>query len=260
MKKLIAMICLTVMVLTVNSGCGNDDVALKEIRDRGKLKVGVKTDVPGFGFYDSSTKEHEGLEIDLARLIASDILGDAKAVEFIGVTAQTRGPMLENGELDMVIATFTITDERKEMYNFTQPYYHDEIGFLVRSESNIQSISDIGGKTIGIAQSGTAKSALEAESGRLGIELILSERASYPELKAALSSGEIDAFCVDKSILTGYRDDKTRILEDGFNPQDYGIATKLEKKQLAKYLDDYLASIMKDGKFEEILIRWDRVQ
>ena len=260
MKKLIALFCLILLVLTVASSCGNDDAALKDIRDRGTLRVGVKTDVPGFGYYDSDTKKHEGLEIDLARLIAADIFGNENAVEFIGVTAQTRGPMLENGELDMIIATFTITEERKESYNFTEPYYHDEIGFLVRAESNIQNISDINGKTVGIAQSGTAKSALQSESERLGIDVVYSERASYPELKAALVAGEIDAFCVDKSILTGYRDEKTRILEEGFNPQDYGIATMLEKKQLAEYLDGFLDSIIKDGQFEKILIRWERVQ
>ena len=260
MKKLIAFICLITLIITIASGCGNDNAALKEIKDKGTIRVGVKTDVPGFGYYNSETKEFEGLEIDLARLIAGDILGDENAVEFTGVTAQTRGPMLENGELDMVIATFTITEERKKSYNFTQPYFHDEIGFLVKVDSDMKKIEDIDGKTIGIAQSGTAKDALVAESEKLGISLNFSERASYPELKAALIAGEIDAFSVDKSILIGYSDAQTRILDDGFNPQDYGIATKLENTQLAEHLDGFLGSIMEDGQFDEILDRWERNQ
>lgn len=258
MKKLIALICLISLTLTLAAGCGNDDAALNEIRDRGTLRVGVKSDVPGFGYFNSETKEFEGIEIDLARLIAGDILSDDKAVEFVAVTAQTRGPMLDNGELDMVIATFTITEERKESYNFTKPYYHDELGFLVVAGSDIQSFADIDGKTVGIAQSGTAKSALEAEAEKRGIQLNYGERASYPELKAALTAGEIDAFAVDKSILIGYSDEKTRILDDGFNPQDYGIATKLENTQLAEYLDEFLDTIMQDGQFDEILTQWER--
>ena len=260
MKKLIALICMIMLVLTVASGCGSDNAALKEIRDKGTLRVGVKTDVPGFGYYNPDSKGYEGLEIDLARLIADDILGDENAVEFFGVTAQTRGPMLDNGEIDMVIATFTITEERKEIYNFSQAYYHDEIGFLVRADSDLKTIADIDGKTVGIAQSGTAKDALVAESEKRGMTLKYIEHASYPELKAALTSGEIDAFSVDRSILIGYADSNTRILDEGFNPQDYGIATKLENSQLAEHLDGFLDSIMKNGKFDEILAKWEKSQ
>ncbi len=67
------------------------------------------------------TNKNEGMEPDIARLIAKEITGSEENVEFVGVTAKTRGPLLDNGELDMVIATFTITDERKKTYNFTTP-------------------------------------------------------------------------------------------------------------------------------------------
>ena len=81
--------------------------------------------------------------------------------EIPGVTAKTRGPLLENGEIDLVIATFTITAERKETYNFSTPYYTDAVGLLVNKDSGINSIEDLDGKIIGVAQSSTTKDGLK---------------------------------------------------------------------------------------------------
>ena len=99
---------------------GSSDADVQKIIDRGVLKVGCKSDVPNFSLQNTATGEYEGFEDDLAYEIAGDIFGcsadeakEKKLVEFQGVTAKTRGPLLENGEIDLVIATFTITEERK---------------------------------------------------------------------------------------------------------------------------------------------------
>ncbi|MEI3166589.1 MAG: transporter substrate-binding domain-containing protein [Lachnospiraceae bacterium] len=147
---------------TAASGDVSADV--QKIVDRGVLKVGCKSDVPNFSLQNTATGEYEGFEDDLAYNIAGEIFGctpeeakDKKLVEFQGVTAKTRGPLLENGEIDLVIATFTITDERKETYNFSTPYYTDAVGLLVNNDSGIESIEDLDGKIIGVAQSSTTK-------------------------------------------------------------------------------------------------------
>ena len=254
-KKIILPVCLLLLAICLNA-CGGRDAHLKEIRDRGVLRVGVKTDVQYFGHLNPDTNQLEGLEIDLVRLIAQDLLGDSSAVKLVGVTAQTRESMLNNGELDIVIATFTITEERKKNFHFTEPYVRDEIGFLVKKDSGLKSIMDMNGKTVGTVQSGTARNALEIEAAARGIELKYQGYASYPEVKAALLSNKIDAFAVDKSILLSYVDETTVILADGFNPQYYGIATKLSSNGLAAYLDDFMRSIREDGRLEEILTRW----
>ena len=88
-------------------------VTAETIKEAGVLKVGVKEDVPNFGLRNTETNEIEGFEIDIAKKIAEEILGDAEAIELVPVTAKTRGPLLDNGEVDMVIATFTVTEERK---------------------------------------------------------------------------------------------------------------------------------------------------
>ena len=255
MKKFSRTLCL-LLIAVLLCACGGKTSPPKEVLDRGVLRVGVKTDVPGFGFLNPATNTIEGLEIDLAKLIAGEMLGDGEAVKLVGVTAQTREPMLENEELDVVIATFTITPERQKKFYFSEPYFHDEIGFLVKKDSDITTIADMKGKTVGVVFSGTAKNAFLAEAAARGFEPVYKEFGSYPEVKAALLSGEVDAFCVDKSILLGYSDESTVVLEEGFNPQDYGIAAGKDKTALTKYLDDLLKTIREDGRLDEIINRW----
>ena len=249
-------VVLLLALLTSLGACGGKGASADTIRNNGTLRVGVKMDVPEFGYLNPSTGEVEGLEIDLSRLIAQDILGDSQALEMVSVTAQTREPMLENGEVDLVIATFTITEERMKRFHFTGPYYRDEIGFLVRDDSGLSQVADMDGKVIGIVNSGTAYGALVAEAELRGIEMSYREFASYPEVNAALLSGEIDAFSVDKSILNGYKSEGTHIIDEGFNTQEYGIAVMKNSSELAKHLDKLMKEIRKDGRLEEILTRW----
>lgn len=225
---------------------------VQAIKDAGVLRVGVKEDVPGFGFFNPDTNEHEGFEIDLAKKIAEEITGSPDNVEFTGVTAKTRGPLLDNGEVDVVIATFTITDERKLTYNFTEPYLVDEVGFLVKSADGYTDLASLDGKTIGVSQTSTTQEKVEEEGAADGLSFSFNEYATYPELKAALTANRIDAFAVDKSILLGYVDDQTEILEHGFAPQEYGITTKLDQTELNDYLNALLAEWEEDGTLAEM--------
>ena len=256
MKKIWLVVFLFILLIN-SSACNKKDSAMEKIHKTGIIHVGVKVDVPGFGYLNPATGELEGLEIDLAKLIAMDLLGDSNALKMVGISAQTREPMLENGELDLVIATFTITEERAKRFHFTEPYYRNEIGFLVREDSGLSKIADMNGKVIGIVNSGTAYDALVTEAKRIGIDLSYQEFSSYPEVHAALLAGEIDAFSVDKSILMGYISDGTYIIDEGFNLQEYGIATAQSNTSLSKHLDAFMKEIQKDGRLEEILAHWD---
>ena len=255
MRKLLA-IMLALTLTTTLLACTSGGQQIQAIQERGILRVGVKVDVPNFGYLNPETKEMEGMEIDLARAIAYAILGDETAVKFVGLTAETRGPLLDNGEVDIVIATFTITEERKELFNFTEPYYVDQIGFLVRKDSGLTRIDDMDGRTIGVAQAGTGQQALLDECESRGIEVNCIAFASYPEIKAALLDGQVDAFVVDKSILSGYVDSQTMVIDEGFKPQNYGIAIALYNNNLARYLDSLLKQMKTDGTIDTLFEKW----
>ncbi|GFH40896.1 transporter substrate-binding domain-containing protein [Lactococcus insecticola] len=238
-------------------GSSKDDAsksATDKIKDKGKIVFGVKQDVPNFGYKDPKTNKFTGVEIDIANQIAKSL--GVKA-EFVPVTAQTRGPLLDNKQVDAVIATFTITDERKKTYNFTTPYFTDEAGFLVNKSSNFTDVEDLNGKTIGVAQSSSTKEGLEALAKEKGISFKYAELADYPTLKTALTSGRIAAFAVDKSILSGYVDSKTEILGEGFAPQEYGIATKKSNTELASYLNKEVKTLKDDGELKKLTAKYN---
>jgi putative glutamine transport system substrate-binding protein len=233
---------------------GADPVAA--IKARGALKVGVKVDIPKFGFKDPKSGEITGFEIDLARAIAKKILGDPSKVELQAVTAKTRGPLLDNGEIDLVIATFTVTEERKQSYNFSDPYFVDGVGLLVKKDAGISGLKDLDGKNIGVAQSATSKQAIQKEADKLGIKVNFLEFGTYPEIKAALDAGRVSCFSVDGSILQGYVDDSTKILPDRFSPQNYGIASKKANTGLASVVNATIAEMKGSGELDKLVEKW----
>lgn len=267
MKKLFLFLGTLLILSLAVTGCGSsnpgtaaksENVAsdVKAIKDRGVLKVGVKVDVPKFGFKDPQSGKIDGFEIDLAKAIAKKVFGDENKIELQGVTAKTRGPLLDNGEIDLVIATFTITEERKQSYNFSDAYFTDGVALMVKKAAGIQGLKDLDGKRIGVAQSSTSKKAIQEEADKLGIKLSFLEFGTFPEIKTALDSGRIDCFSVDGAILLGYLDDSTVILPDRFSPQKYGIASKKSNTGLATLVNDTIADMTKSGEMEKLMKKW----
>lgn len=241
---------------TQKTGDSSTPPDIQAIKDRGVLKVGVKVDVPKFGYKDPKTNKIDGFEVDIARSVAKEILGDPSKVQLEAVTAKTRGPLLDSGDVDIVAATFTITDERKKSYDFSEPYYTDGVGLLVKKAAGYTSLKDLNGKKIGVAQSATSKKAIQEAADKLGIKVSFLEFSTYPEIKAALDSGRVDAFSVDSSILHGYLDDSTVILPDRFSPQDYGIATKKGNDGLSKVVNDTVDNLKQSGELEKLIEKW----
>lgn len=250
---------------STEAASGEVTADVQKIIDRGVLKVGCKSDIPKFSLQNTATGEYEGFEDDLAYEIAGEIFGcgadeakEKKLVEFQGVTAKTRGPLLENGEIDLVIATFTITDERKETYNFSTPYYTDAVGLLVNKDSGISSIEDLDGKIIGVAQSSTTKDGFKAyvEEKGLNVNPEFQEFDGYPALAQALATKQIDCFSVDRAILAGYVNDSNVILEDRFAEQDYGVAAAKENTGLAELVEGKVTSMLSDGSMKALQDQW----
>lgn len=266
MKKLLCLaLALTLAMVVFLPALAEDAAEIAAIKARGTLLVGVKADVPGFGYQDLGS-DFEGLEIDLAHKLAGIILGDENAVKFTAVTAKTRGPLLDTGELDMVIATFTIKPDRIVQYEFSKPYFVDAIGLLVMKDSGIGGFADLKGKTIGVAQSATTKDALQTAADAAGMEVEFAEFPTYPDIKAALVSGRIACFSVDKAILMGYMDDTTVLLPDSFAAQPYGVAMKKGNVGLLALVDETIAAMRADGTLDGLVsknnltaVNWDEV-
>ena len=230
------------------------DTSISDIQKKGEIVVGVKQDVPNFGYKNPKIGEFSGIETDLAKLIADQL---KVKVRYVPVTAQTRGPLLDNEQVDMDIATFTITDERKKLYNFTSPYYTDACGFLVNKSGKIKDIEDLNGKTIGVAQGSITQKLITELGNKKGLSFKFVELGSYPELITSLHAHRIDAFSVDRSILSGYTSKRTELLDDSFKPSDYGIVTKKSNTQLSDYLDQLVVKWSQDGTLQDLYDRYN---
>lgn len=237
----------------------------------GVFRVGVKNNVYGFGYQDEVTGEYSGLEIDLAYLIAEKLGYDD--VEFTAVTAATRTELLDAGDIDCVIATFTITDARKESWDFTTPYYTDYVTVLVEDASGIANLTDLVGKTVGVSSGSTSAKALVTAMIEAGIisdegfdadsfdpatyagDVSFSLFDDYPAISTALSAGTVDAFCVDKSILANYMTDGRSYIEDAFAPQNYGVAT-VKDSELSATAEGLITGWLEDGTIGELIAVW----
>lgn len=253
-RKVVVGIIMAVVTCSI-AACGSSGKSggsqsagsdLENIKQNGVLKVGCKEAVAGFGYMNPKTNEYEGLEIDLAKKIADEI---GVKVEFTPVTSTTRGQLLDAGEIDMVAATFTITDERKMSYDFSDPYYTDSISVLVKKGQGYKSLDDFDGKKIAIISGGTTKEAIENNT-KADIEFV--EYIDYADAKLALTAGTVDGFAVDVSILSYYVDDDCEIIADRFSPQAYGIATR-KGSDLTAYVNDLVKKWKEDGTIDQMI-------
>lgn len=240
---------------------------VQTIVDRGVLRVGVKNNVMGFGIIDILTNEYSGMEIDLAQMVADYLDVD---IEYTAVTAATRTELLDSGDLDCVVATFTITDERKESWSFTTPYYVDSVTALVKTSSGITDLTGMVGKTVGVSSgSNSARSMVTAmvDGGLIDASgfdastfdpstwtdtVTFRQYEDYPAISTALEANEIDAFCVDKSILSIYNSDSREFIADSFSPQEYGIATAKDTG-FSELCEDLVTTWLGDGSIAALI-------
>lgn len=270
-KKLIsAILCVALIFLVgcsaaptqepvVNNSVEINENIVDEIKSRGYLIVGCKTDVPELGCYNAKTKSFEGLEVDLAIKVASGIFGVTEDeviknnfLRIVGVTVADREEQLENGNVDLLFATYTITDERKQRFAISNSYYTDQIGIMVKSGktdnetlggNEIRSVADLDGKYIGVPRNATTREEFLNYLDTMNtvkVSPIFCEYESYEVLYNALQNGNIDAMAVDVSILKGYDTDFTKLLSIRFSSQSYGACAKLENQRLIDLVNDVI--------------------
>lgn len=191
---------------------------LSEIEDRGHLIVGVKDNLRPLGFKDSQN-QLQGFEIDIARQLAADLLGDQQAVVFKPLLNQDRLSALLAGEVDVLVARMTITDARTRLVAFSRPYYVDGTAFIARN-SAIQSLRDLQQQTIAVFSGSDTIPSLRSllPSVRLqGVE-------TYAEAQMLLETGQVAAFASDATVLTGWVQEE---------PQFHLIPTLISAEALA---------------------------
>ncbi|WP_209848916.1 ABC transporter substrate-binding protein [Paenibacillus sediminis] len=237
---------------------GGDTTAqstLDAIKARGKLIAGVKYDTKLFGLKDPASGKVEGFDIDIAKALAKKILGDENKLELKEVTSKTRIPMLQNGDIDIIIATMTITDERKQQVDFSDVYFNAGQSLLVKKGSPITGLDSIvkGTKVLTVKGSTSAKNIREKAPDATVLEF-----ENYQDAFTALKAGQGDALTTDNAILFGMQkqDPNYEIVGGTFTEEPYGMAIRKGDAAFVKTVNDLLKEMKDSGEYDKLYEEW----
>jgi glutamate transport system substrate-binding protein len=224
---------------------------MEKLSEAGTITIGTKFDQPLFGLVGPDGTP-VGFDIEIGKLIASSLgISEDKIVWKEAVSAN-REPFIESGEVDMVIATYTINDKRKEVVSFAGPYYSAGQSILVTADNDdIKSEDDLVGEPV-CSVTGSTPAAKLAE---IGAEPLLTD--TYTNCLEPLKSGAVVAVSTDNVILAGLaaqNEGQFKVVGKPFTEEPYGIGLKLEDTEFRDYINDVLEESYEDGSYEKA---WD---
>ena len=255
-KKFFALLLFVLIVLGVTA-CSqkSSDDALSKIVKRDKLIIGTKYDTKPFGFVDEN-QELVGFEIDLGRKFARQLLGDEKKVEFIQVLSSNRILALSSGEVDILLATVSMTPQREKVIEFSNPYFKTGIAILVQKDSDIKTVIDLNKRPVVFVLGTTG----EKEIRTLAPEAKLYGFRTYTDGYSALKTGRGEAMVTDKSILMGIamNDPNFKLLPHTYTEEYYGIGMKKgeSSKTLKLEINKFLDKIQANGELQKLKQKW----
>lgn len=228
---------------------------LAAIQRRGAMIVGVKADFPPFGYIDERG-QHVGFDIDLAHEVAALLLGDSTKVKLKTVTSANRIPMLRANEVDAIMASMTITQDRKRTIDFSVPYFCSGHLILVRrTNTSINTFADLNGRKVSTVEGATGDKVTWVLAPR-------AERKTFDqnsEAVLALKDGRTDAFVQDDVLLLGFakRDPSLKVV--GWPPQmpgPYGIGVRKGDEDFLGALNVSLARVRSSGMYDKMIAKW----
>lgn len=253
MKKLLSIILTVVLAVGVLVGCSQkpeeNQSSIDKIKAEGKVRIGVFSDKPPFGFVDEKG-ENQGYDVYLAKRIAKDLLGDENKVEYVLVEAANRVEYLESNKVDIILANFTVTPERKEKVDFANPYMKVALGVVSSDGAPIKSVEELKGKKLLVNKGTTAESYFT--KNHPDIELIKYEQNT--ETFAALTDGRGDALAHDNTLLFAWAKENpgyTTFITSLGDEDTIAPAVKKGDTELLEWLNKEIDTLTSEGFFKE---------
>ena len=231
------------------------DTSLSAIKQRGKLIVGVKYDVPTFGFLNPETNKLEGFDVELARAVAEKIFGNADAIEFKEAVSKNRIPYLNDGVVDVVFSTMTANEERAQQIDFSDCYYVAGQSLLVPVSSDITGVDKLAGKTVGTVKGSTSEKNIREKAPDAKVELF----DTYAEAVQAMQSGRVDVVTTDDIILFGFAKkspDKFKVVGGQFTKEPYAAGVKKGNTDLLSQVNAAIRDVKSSGKWVDFYKKW----
>ena len=259
MKKSIKIFILPlVLVLLITlTGCAKKQKSsniYEQVKESKTITWGVKADTRLFGLMSIKTGKIEGFEVDLAKALTKQMLGKNAKADFVTTTANTRIPLLKNGNIDAVLAAMTITSERKKQIDFSEPYFYAGQSLLVKEDSTIKNVQDLNGKTA-LAVKGTTA---VANVKKFAPKAKVLEFDDYGQAFTALKAGQGQAMTTDNGLLAGIATENKgyKLVGGTYTNEPYGIAVNKEQKQMKNAINRALNKLKKDGTYNALVKQW----
>lgn len=266
-KKILGVLLAVGIIAGVIAGCGNSNTTqdgaenasqasamakartLDEIKKSGKIKIGVFSDKNPFGYVDENGKV-QGYDVYFAKRIAKDLLGSEDAVDFVYVEAASRVEYLKSAKVDITLANFTVTDERKEQVDFALPYMKVALGIVSPQKAEITDVNQLKGKKLIVVKGTTA----ETYFSKKYPDVTLVKFDEYQEAYDALLDGRGDAFSTDNTeVLAWAKQNKGFVVGVESLGDIDTIAPAVQKgnTELLNWLNDEIKTLAKEKFFHK---------
>jgi glutamate transport system substrate-binding protein len=265
-KRMAAVAAVAVLALGV-AACGDsgDDgedtgsgtsgatgVVGKAEKDK-KLIIGVKADQPGLGL--QTGQQYEGFDIEIGKIIAKGLGVDESGITWKTTVSANREPFIQQGQVDLVVATYTINDERKQKVSFAGPYYVAGQDLLVPMDSTITGPESLAGKKVCSVAGSTPAKRIKEEYPQAQLQ----EFDAYSKCVTALAGKQVDAVTTDDIILAGYASQEQyagqfKVVGKTFSEEPYGIGLAKDDKSSCEKINEILKTAATDGSYKAA---WD---
>ncbi len=266
-KKILGVLLAVGIIAGVIAGCGNSNTTqngaenasqvsatakartIDEIKKSGKIKIGVFSDKNPFGYVDENGKV-QGYDVYFAKRIAKDLLGSEDAVDFVYVEAASRVEYLKSAKVDITLANFTVTDERKEQVDFALPYMKVALGIVSPQKAEITDVNQLKGKKLIVVKGTTA----ETYFSKNYPDVTLVKFDEYQEAYDALLDGRGDAFSTDNTeVLAWAKQNKGFVVGVESLGDIDTIAPAVQKgnTELLNWLNDEIKTLAKEKFFHK---------
>ncbi len=228
-----------------------DGSRMAELADAGKINVGVRFDQPGLGFKGGTDDIPAGFDVEIAKLLVADLCidpGDTEAVNYEETISDNREPYLTEGRVDLVAASYSITDERRALVGQAGPYFLTGQQVLVKSDSDVESIDDLEGEEVCSASGSTSLENVTA-AGAVGVPA-----DTYSICAEQVADGSVPAMSTDGSILLGLAaqyDGELKVVGPEFSEERIGIGYSPDAPEMCQWITDVIQGAYEDGSWAD---------
>ncbi|WP_330344313.1 glutamate ABC transporter substrate-binding protein [Streptomyces longwoodensis] len=254
LRKVTAASAAVLALSLAAAACGgnDDDSSSSGSGGGGKVKVGIKYDQPGLGL-KKPDGSFAGFDVDVATYVAKELGYKPDQIEFVETKSADRENALARGDVKYIVATYSITDERKQKVDFAGPYLLAHQDLLVKKDSKISKGTDLNGKNL---CSVTGSTSAQNVQKTIAPKANLKQVSSYSECIAGLQSGAVDAVTTDDSILAGFASQdqykgKFKLAGLKLSNENYGIGVKKGDTATVDKINKALEKMVSDGSWQK---------